>query len=69
MIRFTIRDVLWFTVAVGLAVAWSLNYLQMLRHTEQVERERDEHITQNATLRAALNAQLRRIEQLRTSKP
>jgi hypothetical protein len=70
MMRFTIRDMLWLTVVVALAVAWSLNYFQMLRYTEQVERERDQQIAQTAQLRATANAYLRRIEQIRmTQKP
>jgi hypothetical protein len=67
MMRFTIRDVLWLTVVVALAVAWSLNYFQMLRHTEQVERERDQQIADNVRLRALASAYRERIEQLMTT--
>jgi hypothetical protein len=35
MFRFTIRDVLWFTVVVGLAVGWWLNHRQLVRLRER----------------------------------
>jgi hypothetical protein len=37
MFRFTIRDVLWLTVVVGLALGWCLQYLQL---KEQIKERR-----------------------------
>jgi hypothetical protein len=66
MFRFTIRDVLWLTVVVALAVGWFvnrnqflLNRKQLLRQMEQAERQRDEHKAQSIMLKNTLDAYVR----------
>jgi len=44
MFRFTIRDVLWLMVVVGLALGWSLHYRSM-RADAAKARQREEFLT------------------------
>lgn len=44
MLRFTIRDVLWLTVVVGLGVGWHVERGRLLKRAEMAERSRDSFI-------------------------
>ena len=56
--RFTIRDVLWLTVVVALAVGWGLDRVQFRR--EQVNARRAELSARMEAQRAQENAELAR---------
>jgi hypothetical protein len=58
MFRFTIRDVLWLTVVVALAVCWGLDRVQLRR--EQVNARRAELRARMKAEMALANAELAR---------
>ena len=49
MFRFTIRDVLWLVLAVGLALSWQLDRRLASKRLTTVEEERDKSITNERT--------------------
>ncbi len=66
MFRFTIRDVLWLTVVVALAVCWGLDRVQFRR--EQVNARRAELRARMEAQRAMENAEFARALELAAAK-
>ena len=64
MLRFTIRDVLWLTLVVGLAVGWWLDRERLMARAERAEDAYELLQRQNDELRVRANAAEQALKEL-----